>query len=443
MKSDHLHSHSRRYALLRKIISFYHEVYYEDICVINADNIPENEPVIFAPNHQNALMDALAIIFTTKKQILFMARADIFKKESIKKILTFMKIIPVYRIRDGKEALANNDESFEIAFRSLKNNEVVGIMPEGNHGDQHRLRPLKKGFARLAMQSQELLDSSIHVKIVPVGLEYSNYQAFRGNLLIKYGTPIDVREYMDVYSENPAKALQSLRERVAKELVSLMINIDTDDYYETIYQAKELFSSHNKKKIASLNEKFEMEKKLTGNLLALVEGNTSELNDLRNKLKDLELDAGQLNLKPWVLGWENPKKSMHWFSEITRYFAFLPVFAVTALFHAVPYYASEYFSNRAKDKQFVSSMRFLISYIFYILWYLLMLLFPISIILKGILLITMPVLGILSFDFGDSLKKIFVKIRFVILKRQNSNALIELQKDYANLINWLTVKSNL
>ncbi|HAH55526.1 MAG TPA: hypothetical protein DCM02_09695, partial [Flavobacterium sp.] len=166
-------------------------------------------------------------------------------------------------------------------------------------------------------------------------------------------------------------------------------------------------------------------------------------NDLRNKLKDLELDAGQLNLKPWVLGWENPKKSMHWFSEITRYFAFLPVFAVTALFHAVPYYASEYFSNRAKDKQFVSSMRFLISYIFYILWYLLMLLFPISIILKGILLITMPVLGILSFDFGDSLKKIFVKIRFVILKRQNSNALIELQKDYANLINWLTVKSNL
>ena len=140
MKSDHLHSHSRRYALLRKIISFYHEVYYEDICVINADNIPENEPVIFAPNHQNALMDALAIIFTTKKQILFMARADIFKKESIKKILTFMKIIPVYRIRDGKEALANNDESFEIAFRSLKNNEVVGIMPEGNHGDQHRDR---------------------------------------------------------------------------------------------------------------------------------------------------------------------------------------------------------------------------------------------------------------------------------------------------------------
>ena len=54
-------------------------------------NIPKGKPVIFAINHQNALMDALTARAAMKGQPVFMTRADIFKKPAIAKILRFFK----------------------------------------------------------------------------------------------------------------------------------------------------------------------------------------------------------------------------------------------------------------------------------------------------------------------------------------------------------------
>ena len=57
-------------------------------------------------------MDALAVLFTHNGQPVFLARADIFKKKMIAAILYFLKILPVYRIRDGFSSLKANDEIF-------------------------------------------------------------------------------------------------------------------------------------------------------------------------------------------------------------------------------------------------------------------------------------------------------------------------------------------
>jgi 1-acyl-sn-glycerol-3-phosphate acyltransferase len=295
--ADHLLSHSKSYNIVKRITSLYHSVYYEEICIINADNIPEEGPVIFTPNHQNALMDALSIIYTTKQQPVFMARADIFKKDLAKKILTFLKIIPVYRIRDGIESLSNNDESFELGFQILKNKGAIGIMPEGNHGEQRRLRPLKKGVARLAIQAQELLEGKASVKIVPVGLEFSSYQGFRGNMVVNYGKPIDVSDFLEEYKLNSAKGLQLIRSRLATDLKNLMINIDTEEYYDTIFFAKELYSYSKRLELKSFCDKFLLDKSLSDALVKLSQTNPEQLNFLKTKLRDLNYAAIQLRLK--------------------------------------------------------------------------------------------------------------------------------------------------
>lgn len=439
--STHLFSHSKPYALLRGITSFYHSLYYEEICVKNLENIPPNEPVIFTPNHQNALMDALAIIYSTKKQPVFMARADIFKKDTVKKILHFLKIVPVYRIRDGIESLSNNDSSFEQAFQVLKHNGAVGIMPEGNHGDQHRLRPLKKGAFRLAIQSQELLGKTSSVKIVPVGLEFSNYQQFRSKLLIIYGKPIDVKDYLEEYSSNAAKGLQSFRNRVADEMKAVMINIDSDEFYNTIYDAKELFSYHHRDTYNNVYEKFLLEKDLSDKLVRMSANTPEELNFLKQSVTNLHEDCKKLKIEPWVLSWRAPKGIASWISNITRFLFFLPFFAFATIFHAIPYLVSEIYSNRAKDKQFVSSMRFVVSFIMYLVWYILVLVMPVSIIFKVIAVVAMPVLGAISYDYWDSLKRALVKFRFILLKIQKNTALESLQKANNNIILWLTEKT--
>jgi len=437
MDSDHLYRHSKPYALLRKITSFYHSLYYENISVVNIENIPSGDPVIFTPVHQNALMDALAIIYTADKQPVFMARADIFKKDVLRKILTSLKIIPVYRIRDGKEALSNNDSSFELAFQVLKSNGAVGIMPEGNHGEQRRLRPLKKGVARLAIQAQELLGKKASIKIVPVGLEYSNYYTFRSNLLVIYGKPIDITDYLDEYKINAAKGLQLIRTRLSDELKSIMIDIDTDEYYDTIYEAKELYSYSKREDVPDLYDKFLLEKNLTDKLVSLSNNNPEKMRELKSLMLELTSKASALKLKPWIFSWNPPLKSVDWFSDILRYTVFFPVFIFAALFHAVPYISSEILSHKTEDKQFVSTMRFVISFLFYLLWYFFILIMPFSIIMKGILLLTMPIFGIISYDYWDSLKKANIKFRFLLLKHQKSKELFNTQKLFKELIQWL------
>jgi len=80
------------------------------VVVTGRHSIPKGKPIIFAPNHQNALMDPLALVCTNMHQSVWLARADIFKSKTVSSILKYLKLLPVYRIRDGKDNLSNNEE---------------------------------------------------------------------------------------------------------------------------------------------------------------------------------------------------------------------------------------------------------------------------------------------------------------------------------------------
>jgi len=165
------------YWLLQRYAIFCYNIYYRKVEVINRHNIPRDYPVILAPNHQNALMDALAIVCNMPYQCVFLARADIFKGKRLIRLLTFMNIMPVYRIRDGIEKVKMNDAVFGKTVDVLHNKlNPLCLFAEGNHGDKRRLRPLVKGLFRIAFQAQEKYGNNPVVKIVPIGYDYGHYQ---------------------------------------------------------------------------------------------------------------------------------------------------------------------------------------------------------------------------------------------------------------------------
>ncbi|MDD3780540.1 MAG: hypothetical protein PHX26_10870, partial [Proteiniphilum sp.] len=47
------------------------------------ENVSKKQPVIFAPSHRNALLDALMLVYAgyPLKQVVFLARADIFRQK--------------------------------------------------------------------------------------------------------------------------------------------------------------------------------------------------------------------------------------------------------------------------------------------------------------------------------------------------------------------------
>jgi 1-acyl-sn-glycerol-3-phosphate acyltransferase len=196
---------SLRYRLLKTYAMFAHWIFYRRIEVKFRERIPGDRPVLLAPNHQNALMDAMAPLLTTSHDPVFLARADIFKKKFVAGILRLFKILPVYRIRDGASELGKNEDVFQEAMDVLLRKKCpVAIMPEGNHGNKRRLRPLVKGIFRVAFQAQEQFGEQPGVVIVPVGIDYSNYSIFRGKLFVQFGEPIEVNKYYSSYLQNQA-----------------------------------------------------------------------------------------------------------------------------------------------------------------------------------------------------------------------------------------------
>ena len=108
------------YALFFPIVRYATWCHYRKVVVKGKENIPEGEHYILAPCHQNAMMDPLVVLMVLNRPIVFLARADIFSKPVARFFLTWLKISPVYRIRDGRDQLSRNAEVFNTARESLE-----------------------------------------------------------------------------------------------------------------------------------------------------------------------------------------------------------------------------------------------------------------------------------------------------------------------------------
>ncbi|MDL2256611.1 1-acyl-sn-glycerol-3-phosphate acyltransferase [Bacteroidales bacterium OttesenSCG-928-I14] len=222
------------YSFLKPIVRLALRLFYRRIQVVGKENIPKDKRIIYAPNHQNALMDALMILYIQPGSTVFLARADIFKKKLIAAILTFLRILPVYRIRDGRDELDKNYEIFEKSVDVLRDDIPLCLMPEGRQSFKRKLLPLVKGMFRIAFQAQsELPDKDI--VIVPIGIDYSNYTRPYSDVVVQIGKAIDVRKYMETYQVQQGKALLDLKNEVSAGISSLIQDIQSTSHYEDIY----------------------------------------------------------------------------------------------------------------------------------------------------------------------------------------------------------------
>ena len=71
------------------------------LVVKGKENLPKDGAVIIGCNHTSALLDPLIILRAMNRATVFMTRADIFRKPFLQKVFTFLKMLPIFRIRDG------------------------------------------------------------------------------------------------------------------------------------------------------------------------------------------------------------------------------------------------------------------------------------------------------------------------------------------------------
>jgi len=444
---ENIEKRSFFYSLLKPYVDLVTKIYFRTR-VHNYQNIPKDEIIIFAPNHQNALMDALAVLATLNAEPIFLARADIFKKKTIEKILTFLRILPIYRIRDGKESLENNNAVFQKTIDILKNKNGLVILPEGTHGDQRKLKTLKKGISRIAFEAEEANNFNLNIKIVPVGLDWTNYINFRSRLFVNYGEPISISDYYEEYKSNPPRGMNLLRERVSKELKKYMIHIESDEYYNMFDNIRYIYLPHMLKKMGKKNKQpnqFYAQKEIINKLNGFVGSNPEEAKELsKNTAKYSEL-LQKLNFRHWVI--QKPKHSvLGVFLQSILMLILSPIYLYGVILNYIPYKIPVLLTKKIKDPQFISSVRDVTGMVIFTLYYLILIIIGLFVFknwwLKIIVPISLPLTGLFAFHYYIEVKKMIARCRYNLKTWFKNKDLINLKDCYTDICNTMDSITN-
>lgn len=236
----HIEETNRLYELLRHYGCWLHRICYRHYVVTGRENLPTDGAVILAPNHSNALQDAISVVDAVQHSVVFVGRAAMFKQAWLARICRFMKILPINRIRDGIGEVRKNDETIEETIRILRTGQPFAIFAEGTMRSKHSLLPLVKGIFRIALQTDERMRAEgtrKPVYIVPIGIDYDDYFHFGDDVHVQIGEPINVSQFVDEHSQlSQPQTMNALRQELTARLQSLIRYIPDDANYEAAWE---------------------------------------------------------------------------------------------------------------------------------------------------------------------------------------------------------------
>ena len=190
---------TRFYKIIKPIVTVLFTILFHPK-IIGKKNIPKEGNYILAGNHTRWL-DPIMLIAIIPRQVHFLAKDSLFKGIT-KPFLIGAGAIPVNRKIHDHNALEN-------AIKTLKEEKVIGIFPEGtiNRKKETPTLPFKIGAVKMAYET--------NTKIVPLIIT-EKYRIIGKSIRIEFLKPMTITSNLE--EEN-----KKLRNKIDKKL---------EDYYE-------------------------------------------------------------------------------------------------------------------------------------------------------------------------------------------------------------------
>ncbi len=275
-------------------------LFFRRIETVNAGVVPSGPGVIFVLNHPNGLIDPALVFVALPRKISFLAKSTLFRMPVISFLLRTVDALPLYRRVDAGEDISKNEKTFELCRKLLDGGGSIALFPEGISHNSPKLLPMKTGAARIALGAASG-GENIEVKIVPVGLYYTNKTTFRSEALLHFGEPFTVpRADLEPDGQPPKEAVKELTSRIEAELREVTLNAESEAELHVARIAEAIFAT------ATENENLGEKLVFLQNYIAETAGDdgssperahlSARLRDYAQKLDSLGIDPEHLSL---------------------------------------------------------------------------------------------------------------------------------------------------
>ena len=435
------------YWITKPIAYIFYHIYYK-IAYRGLENIPDNQPVVFAPNHVNAFIDPVILGVLTRRKIRFYARGDVFKSRIAKAALNSWSISPMFRLQEGYGEIKKNEKSFLECRNLLMDSKVVLLFPEAICIQERRLAPLKKGLSRIVFQAEEALDFKKEIWIVPVGLNYSAAWKFRSKFYIEIGKPISVSEYEARFKQDKVRAINEFTKALEQKMPAYMVIINNPNNDILFDDLVDIYLPEWIKEKGGDPKDLHHQNDATKEMAAMVNRLETQHPDLLNELKEKVVPYSKLlkeeGLRDHLLYPETISK-MNFFSfiaesQIILWGSILYFFGL--LTNYPPYFLAKRFSDKkVKNIEFYASAYLHIS-MFVWLFYFGVQLLTVALVFRnwsllGLYAFTVILMGYFNLWYYPVRKKIFGRwrlLRMVQKQRTTVEQLINTRAEIIDLI---------
>lgn len=434
------------YFILNIILQYPFRIFFSKVKLIHPVK-KFRASTIFVCNHPASFLDPLVISVFQRPIVFFMTRSDVFKP-FLKPLLWSVHMLPIYREHDGEDTKSKNEEVFKTCFKILKGGRNLMIFGEGFTDDVfiRRLKPIKKGAARIGFGALENLNWSKKIYLQAVGINYSDPSHFNGQVLISNSEQICLNDYKEIYLENPSKAINDVTKQIEKLLQKQLTHVSNKDwvfFHEHVSRLKR-FGLHPIDSDFSIN--LIQRWKNSQAFAEWINKQDLEFNDALISLKK-ECETYFRLLKKMKLEesylFQKEEKKLSISQEIVKLFLLLPFIPIGIIHFLLPYIFVKRFTEKTfKRKVFWSSVKLMLGFLVMALFNILLVYLLNSFLINNSLLslvyfLILPLIGFITYKWFDLIKHIQTKS---MIKKMDLNSIINKRKELIKKIDGLCPK---
>lgn len=316
------------FQFLKLVVKISFRVYYAKKVVLNKERGKYNNPCVVVFNHPCTMMDALNAAANIGPQAFFFVNAGLYKTALGSWVFNTFYSIPIQRYKDTGGKPLDNKNSFSKGVEHLSSGGTLLIAPEGSSYSERKLRKIKTGAARVALETEIANDFQLGLTILPIGINYEAPRFFRKNVLVNIGEPILIKKYKAEWEKDNIGAMRSITEEIRQSFENLLTATEDDQEERLLVEIETVLQSEHP---IHLEKEFYRSKKILANSREFKVQNPDGYATFQSSINNYFDHLNQAKIRDLVV--KKPKVTLVHFLKLLLGF---PLFLFGALNNLIP-----------------------------------------------------------------------------------------------------------